>query len=75
MDEIDNIEEAQELYKKLRNDTYKRQNKYKLIMRLLDLLTVNELDDVIEYLSVILRKKEMKGEFDHLKTFIKKTES
>lgn len=49
------------------NELYEKSKYYKIIDRLLGYMTIDELKDIVEYLSIIMRKKEAKGEFDYLK--------
>ena len=67
--------EVQEWIAKEWHDYYEKTGRYKIIDRLLSHLSIEELDDVIEYLAITLRKKEMRGDFDYLKNLKKKTES
>ena len=49
------------------NDVYEKSKYYRMIDHLLAYMTINELKDIVEYLRIIMRKKEAKGDFDYLK--------
>jgi hypothetical protein len=49
------------------NDVYEKSKYYRMIDHLLAYMTIDELKDIVEYLRIIMRKKEAKGDFDYLK--------
>ena len=59
--------EAREWCNQQWNDIREKNEYYKIIDRLLGYMTVDELKDIVEYIGIIMRKKEAKGEFDYLK--------
>ena len=44
---------------------------FEILKNCFEVLTVEEMKDVMEYVFIILRKKEAKGELDYLKKEIK----
>lgn len=50
------------------DEMHKRNGHIKTLESLLSYLDSNDLQDVINYIGIILRKKEAEGKFDYLKT-------